>query len=90
MPDQKYEPKRGEIVVVDNIPDCNFCQDGTPGPYDFATRMGSWANGCEKHWQQYRAGSLGVGSGQLWITEDQVDHAAVQRTAQLWYQDAKP
>ena len=70
----KYKPKKGEIVVVGHIPECNFCQDGTPGPYDFATRMGPWGNGCERHWKMYRAAStLGTGKGQLWITADQVE-----------------
>ena len=71
-----YTPKRGEIVVVRDIPECNFCQDGTPGPYDFHTVHGPWANGCERHWQLYRVGDLGVGTGQLWITEDQVTRDA--------------
>lgn len=62
-----------EIILVSSIPPCNFCTDGTPGPYDFATYMGPWANGCERHWQQYAAISkLGTGYGQLWVTEDQV------------------
>jgi len=68
----KYVPKEGEIVVVGSIPDCNFCMNGTPGPYDFATWMGPWANGCERHWIAYRVGLLGMGVGQLWITIDQV------------------
>jgi len=73
---QKYKPKPGVICVVPSIPSCNFCNDGTPGPYDFATRMGPWANGCERHWKQHRANpKLATGSGQLWITEDQVDHS---------------
>ena len=72
---QKYVPEKGKIVVVPSIPECNFCQDGTPGPYDFPTVMGPWANGCETHWKEYRASArLGVGTGQFWITEDQVDH----------------
>jgi len=71
----RLRPKPGEIVVVEEIPPCNFCKDGTPGPYDFATRMGPWANGCELHWEIYRAGGLGVGSGQLWITEEQADRS---------------
>jgi len=66
-------PEKGKVVVVGSIPECNFCQDGTPGMYDFATRMGPWANGCEKHWKQFRANTnLGTGMGQLWITVDQV------------------
>lgn len=68
-----YRPEPGKVVVVPEIPSCNFCQDGTPGPIDFRTTFGSWANGCEAHWEQCRATStLGVGNGQRWITEDQV------------------
>lgn len=63
-----------EVIEVTRIPSCNFCKDGTPGPYDFATSMGPWANGCEEHWKQYRATeSLGTGKGQLWITADQIE-----------------
>lgn len=70
---KKYTPEKGKIIVVVSIPACNFCEDGTPGPYDFATRFGPWASGCEDHWKLYRASEhLGVGTGQLWITEDQV------------------
>jgi hypothetical protein len=73
MERKKHTPKAGEIVVVRDIPDCNFCEDGTPGPYDFATRMGPWASGCAQHYALYQAApGLGVGKAQLWITEDQV------------------
>jgi len=76
MSTKKYKPERGKIVVVPSIPQCNFCEK--PGPYDFATRMGPWANGCEQHWRMYRQGpTLGVGQAQLWITDDQVDHSEV-------------
>jgi hypothetical protein len=68
---EKYKPEPGKVCVVPSIPPCNFCQDGTPGPYDFATIYGPWANGCPRHWAQLRVGPLGVGSGQFWITEDQ-------------------
>jgi hypothetical protein len=78
MDSPRYRPEKGKIVVVPRIPECNFCQDGTPGPYDFATVMGPWANACERHWRQYRVGDLGVGTGQLWITEDQVEREAVR------------
>lgn len=65
-------PKRGEVVLVDRLPQCDFCSK--PGPYDFALRGGGWAHGCEAHWKQLRAAStLGVGKAQLWITKDQVD-----------------
>lgn len=66
-------PKPGEVVVVERIPECDFCSDGTPGPYDFATRMGPWAHGCEDHWRLYSASpTLGVGMGQLWIKREEV------------------
>lgn len=73
----KYKPRRGEIVVVPSIPPCDFCAEPKdPGIYDFATRMGPWANGCEAHWKLYRASAeLGVGTGQLWITDDQIDYS---------------
>lgn len=66
---EQPEPEPGKVVLVAEIPDCNFCQDGTPGPYDFRTRHGgSWANGCEAHWIEHRAvAELGVGNGQLLI-----------------------
>lgn len=72
-------PTPGVVCVVEAIPDCNFCQDGTPGPYDFATRMGPWANGCEAHWKEHRAApDLGVGKGQLWITPVQELRAKIE------------
>lgn len=65
------QPEPGKVVAVTELPDCNFCADGTPGPYDFATRMGPWANGCERHWLEHRASpDLGVGKAQLWIIEE--------------------
>lgn len=77
---KKYKPEKGKIVVVGSIPACNFCTDGTPGPYDFKTSMGPWANGCEAHWRGYRASTtLGTGMGQLWITEDQVERTPLQQ-----------
>jgi hypothetical protein len=69
------EAKKGEVCVVSSIPNCDFCnQEGTktPGPYDFKTRFGPWAHGCEDHWKLYRAfDSLGVGQAQIWITKDE-------------------
>lgn len=74
---EKYKPEGGKIVVVTEIPDCIFCElqgiPGIPGPYDFASKQGPWANGCKTHWEQHAARPvLGTGCGQLWITRDQV------------------
>lgn len=67
-----HTPKEGEVVVVQSIPDCNFCEESTPGPYDFASIFSCWAHGCKHHWLMYKASEgLGVGKAQLWITEDQ-------------------
>lgn len=67
-------PEPGKVVVVPEVPPCNFCGDGTPGPYDFRTKHGPWANGCEAHWREHRAEArLGVGAGQFWITPDQAE-----------------
>ena len=70
------KPEKGKVCLVEHIPNCDFCnQEGvsTPGPYDFKTRYGPWGHGCADHWKLYRAyDSLGTGSGQLWITKDQV------------------
>lgn len=71
-----------EVILVQHIPACNFCKDGTPGPYDFLTLMGIWAHGCEAHWMEYRAMlSLGTGKGQLWVTADQLNQTEVREGA---------
>jgi len=58
----------GKVCVVDSIPQCDFCSDGTPGPYDFKTVYGPWAHGCKAHWMQLRiSANLGVGIAQLWV-----------------------
>lgn len=75
-PIKTYKLIPHEVIQVSSIPACNFCAMSgkvEPGPYDFKTKMGPWANGCEAHWLEHRAfESLGTGVGQLWITEDQV------------------
>jgi hypothetical protein len=68
------KPVPHKVIVVESVPTCNFCEQ--PGPYDFPTRMGPWANACQKHWEAYRIhADLGTGKGQMWITEDQVTDA---------------
>jgi hypothetical protein len=76
--DEKIRLIKHEVILVDHIPMCHFCatltEKAVPGPYDFKTHMGPWANGCDLHWKCYRAfPELGTGMGQLWVTLDQVD-----------------
>jgi hypothetical protein len=64
--------KNGTVGFVDSIPKCDFnrrdpehdeCE--ADALYDFLTKMGSWAYGCEFHWKKYRAHEeLGIGKGQ--------------------------
>lgn len=53
------------------IPKCDFCRHPSggrkevPAQYDFKTRGGAWAYGCEEHWKKYRFyPDLGTGKGQ--------------------------
>lgn len=65
------KPQRGHIVVVPQLPKCDFCI--APATYDFKTRMGPWANGCEAHWHQHaQYWTTGVGMGQRLITDEEV------------------
>lgn len=65
---QKALPIPGVLCIVDELPGCDFCADGTEGPYDFRTKEGYWAHGCEYHWMANRASKdLGVGNGQYWM-----------------------
>lgn len=82
MEEQKVKLIPHEVILVGSIPECDFCRmapddvlgEVKPGPYDFKTRMGPWANACEHHYRMYRAFSdLGTGKGQLWVTEEQVE-----------------
>lgn len=63
----------GTEIEVGRLPDCDLGPGSMGfGPdcpnearYDFKTKMGPWAFGCEKHWRQYRASAkLGTGLGQ--------------------------
>lgn len=58
-------------VEVDRIPNCDLCATAvvpkqTPAIVDGKTRMGPWANMCERHFKQYGCG-LGLGRGQQLI-----------------------
>lgn len=61
--------ERGKVVLVPELPDCNFCEK--KANYDFKTRMGPWANACVTHYRQNRLYAvLGTGKGQMLITEE--------------------
>jgi len=78
MATKKYKLIPHQVIQVSSIPQCNFCDK--PGPYDFKTSMGPWANACEMHWRSYRSSTtLGTGKGQLWVTEDQVERTPLQQ-----------
>ena len=66
-----------EVILVSSIPNCNFCEQNgliVPGPYDFKTAMGPWANGCATCWMLMSAyPELGEGKGQLWVTKEQLE-----------------
>lgn len=52
--------KKGSEALVNEIPPCDFCKDGTEALYDGKTTYGSWANMCQRH---FRAFGLGIGTG---------------------------
>lgn len=65
----KAKASSGNICVVDEIPKCDFCD--MPGHWDFGTKFGPWAHGCNKHFVEHRrASGTGVGKAQLWVTDD--------------------
>jgi hypothetical protein len=50
-------------VTLTKLPLCNFCEK--TAKYDFKTRTGPWAYGCQLHYEVNRAYSqLGTGKGQ--------------------------
>ena len=64
-------PEAGRVVVVVELPTCDFCS--ASARYDFKIITGPWAHGCERHYGMYRAGDhLGVGMAQRLITADEV------------------
>ena len=63
---------KGEFVIVDQLPTCDFFGRGATASYDFNTRIrdngGPWANACEQHFAA-RDGQLGTGKGQRLLLE---------------------
>ena len=66
------------------LPQCNFCDE--VAHYDFCTRAGKWAYGCENHWREFRKRSgLGLGEGQLLLS-----HTEVRRMYNSFTNEVKP
>lgn len=59
--------KQHTQVVVSERPSCDFCNISTPAMIDGKTKMGPWANMCNKHYAMYGVG-LGLGLGQRLMT----------------------
>jgi hypothetical protein len=66
----KIKPRRGFVVVVPHLPICDFC--GVTARYDFKTRSGPWAYGCDAHWKEHGSG-LGEGIGQMLIVPEEAE-----------------
>lgn len=61
----------GTEVSVDRLPACDWC--GGPAHYDFKTRFGPWAYGCDEHYSSMRLfPDLGTGKGQK-LVERRID-----------------
>ena len=63
--------KRQTEVIVDKLPQCNFCKRNPlilyqEAHYDGRTVFGYWAFMCREHFKQYGVG-LGRGRGQQLI-----------------------
>lgn len=69
----RFDQSGATEAVVDRIPPCDLCnhlgEPPHPAEYDGKTRMGPWANMCERHFRMYGVG-LGMGRGQKLFTED--------------------
>lgn len=64
-------PKNGTIAYIRILPPCNFPhpmvegQEIVKAEYDFKTKVGPWAYGCEEHYIDNRFyDELGIGKGQ--------------------------
>ena len=64
--------RTGTTTTVAALPDCQFCKD--KAEYDFRTRYGAWAYGCERDWITYRESPrLGTGMAQHLVVEGEAE-----------------
>lgn len=60
-----------DVTIIGPLPNCDFCLPRkVPALYDAATKMGPWANLCQRHFEQYALG-LGLGRGQRLHTREE-------------------
>ncbi len=58
-------------IIMSKLPQCQFCEE--VARYDFRTKSGQWAYGCDKHYLLHRMHeNLGIGQGQLLIRESDI------------------
>lgn len=59
------------VARVVRLPNCDF-GDGEQARYDFKTKGGAWAYGCQTHYEKYRFyPKLGTGKGQRLVLIDE-------------------
>ena len=59
----------GTTTVVRVIPPCDFCNGSVLAVVDGKTRIGPWANMCQRHFDLVGVG-LGTGKGQRFVLKE--------------------
>lgn len=83
---------QGTEARVHELPECDFGHLGQDqlAEYDFRTKGGSWAYGCEAHWVAQRMYvELGTGKGQRLVIEGSMRYA-VERVLDGRWQVIQP
>lgn len=61
--------ENGTVAYVAALPKCNFCEN--EALYDYKTKTGPWAYGCQQHYEWTRLYSkLGLGKGQKLVVKN--------------------
>jgi len=64
-----------KTAIVDKLPDCDIPECDEPAEYDARIPGSSWANLCQKHFDDFRC-SLGLGMGQKLVVRGSAKHPA--------------
>lgn len=68
-----------DTAYIDEPRSCDFIPCERDAEYDFRTVNGPWANGCQEHYERFRASDqLGTGFGQRLVVGEK---PAVSRSA---------